>query len=103
MTKQNYKSGDHIFIEIMEGEKGERIGMLKGLICIIDKYAKINPPFGELWECRVKFVKEKCLIVVPIEGIAGDQPKLTTLFPEKKQRREKVKKTYQYMSKNEQP
>ena len=90
-------------LTMIEGNDGCIIALKKGLICLIDIYAKVNPGIGETWLCRVKKVNERSLIVTPIEKVIGKsgETDIGQLLKQTVEKHEKIKPKYQFMSKNE--
>lgn len=102
---QNHKQGDVLILQMMPPQKGKMpISRTKeGLICLMNRNKKGFYPVGSTWTCEVDEVREKSLIVTPIEQeISAEENaleverKIKSSFAKDKTKKERVKKEYQY-------
>lgn len=108
--EDQHKPGDEITVQMQKPDKGKYpIGRTNnGIICLIKMGTKGFFEYNSTWTAEIVEVHEKKLIIKPLECIvtaAAEEfnlkeklKKLGTMKPE----RNKVKKSFQYLSKSEQ-
>jgi hypothetical protein len=114
MKKANYVEGQEIellLIKPQNFDKGKRpvARTEEGIICIVDSFTKGYFPYDSTWICKIKKVFDNKLIVIPDEMIVSPvenrkkmAEKLSFISKNKSDKKKKVKKGYQFMSKQEQ-
>lgn len=113
MRKINYEIGQKLELEMLPNSNvGQTLPIMrtnKGVIAFIKPGTIGRFPLNSIWECEVIEIREKCIIVKPIEMTMTPQAneyeahrKLMKAWGVKPAKKEKVKINYQYASKIEQ-
>lgn len=110
LLSESFPVGTQFNMQMMKPEKGSYpIGRTEsGVICLIARGTKGFFEYNSTWSVEVVEAREKSLIVKPVECLVTAaaeayalKKKLEKLQPAK-QKREKVKVNYQFLSKAEQ-
>lgn len=114
--KSIYSVGDHIQVQMIEPKDGKfPIGRTKDdrfVVCKIALGVKGYFEYNSTWECEVKEVHANKLVIIPLDCLISAAAEsfrmkdkiseLKDMVSVPKAKKQKVKKNYQYLSKNEQ-
>lgn len=97
------KIGDEFTATVQQGKNDSLITFKDGLVCLIDKYSKFKPLLNEVWKFAIIKLYEKYAIAIPVSFISSKNglQTLGRVVTKAKQPKQKVIKSYPYLSKNQ--